>query len=233
VATASDYDCADFANQAEAEEYLEPGDPYGLDADGDGIACEDLPCPCSSSPGGAGGGEEGSSEPAPAPPPEPPKLKKSAAMQAARKKARRYNRRAGQIDGLKLQHCGRRSKHRVDCSFRGGGRSGDRITTCEVQVIVKGAGSSVSSTRIHARCRSERILTFQRAKAAIKAAADSLAEKPASLGAVERQSRIRFSGWAEWSRFQQVGEECTAEFFVYMYPDGELSVTHSAVFCNP
>lgn len=27
-----------------------PGDPYGLDADHDGIACEDLPCPCSSIP---------------------------------------------------------------------------------------------------------------------------------------------------------------------------------------
>ena len=47
-----DYDCADFANQAEAEEYLLPGDPYNLDADSDGIACEDLACPCSNSPGG-------------------------------------------------------------------------------------------------------------------------------------------------------------------------------------
>ena len=39
-AAARDYDCADFANQAEAEEYLLPGDPYNLDADNDGIACE-------------------------------------------------------------------------------------------------------------------------------------------------------------------------------------------------
>src|SRR5207237_1022297 len=68
VATASDYDCADFANQAEAEEYLLPGDPYNLDADGDGIACEDLPCPCSYSPGGEGGG---STHPEPPPPPKP------------------------------------------------------------------------------------------------------------------------------------------------------------------
>ena len=52
-AAARDYDCADFANQAEAEEYLLPGDPYNLDADNDGIACEDLPCPCSSTPGKA------------------------------------------------------------------------------------------------------------------------------------------------------------------------------------
>ena len=48
AARALDYDCSDFANQAEAEAYLLPGDPYRLDADHDGIACEDLPCPCSS-----------------------------------------------------------------------------------------------------------------------------------------------------------------------------------------
>jgi hypothetical protein len=64
-AAARDYDCADFANQAEAEEYLEPGDPYNLDADNDGIACEDLPCPCSYSPGGGEEGGGGNSEPAP------------------------------------------------------------------------------------------------------------------------------------------------------------------------
>lgn len=45
-------------NQAEAQEYQLPGDSYGLDGDGDGKACEDLPCPCSGS--------------TPAPPPEPP-----------------------------------------------------------------------------------------------------------------------------------------------------------------
>jgi hypothetical protein len=49
-ARALDYDCSDFADQAEAEAHLLPGDPYDLDADHDGIACEDLPCPCSSTP---------------------------------------------------------------------------------------------------------------------------------------------------------------------------------------
>ncbi len=46
-ARAVDYDCADFSSQAEAQAYLLPGDPYNLDGDSDGIACEDLPCPCS------------------------------------------------------------------------------------------------------------------------------------------------------------------------------------------
>lgn len=47
-ANAADYDCSDFSNQAQAQQYLLPGDPYGLDADQEGGACESLPCPCSS-----------------------------------------------------------------------------------------------------------------------------------------------------------------------------------------
>ncbi len=59
-ARAEDYDCADFANQAEAQAQLLPGDPYHLDGDGDGVACEDLPCPCSKVAGSS-----------PEPPPQP------------------------------------------------------------------------------------------------------------------------------------------------------------------
>ncbi len=43
-----DKDCSDFATQAQAQGYLSPGDPHRLDADGDGLACDSLPCPCSS-----------------------------------------------------------------------------------------------------------------------------------------------------------------------------------------
>jgi micrococcal nuclease len=38
-----DYDCSDFATQAQAQRQLQPGDPYRLDSDGDGVACEELP----------------------------------------------------------------------------------------------------------------------------------------------------------------------------------------------
>jgi hypothetical protein len=40
-----DLDCADFATQEQAQAVLrrDPSDPNGLDGDGDGIACEDLP----------------------------------------------------------------------------------------------------------------------------------------------------------------------------------------------
>lgn len=41
------YDCADFANQADAQAVLrfDPADPNHLDGDGKGIACPDLPGP--------------------------------------------------------------------------------------------------------------------------------------------------------------------------------------------
>ena len=41
-----DMNCSDFKTQRQAQKYLLPGDPSGLDADGDGRACSSLPCPC-------------------------------------------------------------------------------------------------------------------------------------------------------------------------------------------
>jgi hypothetical protein len=38
-----DYNCSDFSTQPQAQAFLLPGDPYRLDGDGDGVACEDLP----------------------------------------------------------------------------------------------------------------------------------------------------------------------------------------------
>ena len=43
ASAAGDYGCADFRTQEEAQSYLTPGDPYVLDPDGDGLACEELP----------------------------------------------------------------------------------------------------------------------------------------------------------------------------------------------
>ena len=43
-------DCDDFKTQKKAQKWFKKHhprrDPAGLDADNDGIACEDLPCPC-------------------------------------------------------------------------------------------------------------------------------------------------------------------------------------------
>lgn len=43
--TQADFNCGDFDTQAEAQAVLDedPGDPHGLDRDGDGTACESLP----------------------------------------------------------------------------------------------------------------------------------------------------------------------------------------------
>ncbi len=57
----ADLDCSDFATQPEAQSVLDqdPSDPNGLDADNDGVACEELPA------GGSGTSPEPSSpEPA-------------------------------------------------------------------------------------------------------------------------------------------------------------------------
>lgn len=49
-AQAADRDCGDFATQAAAQSFFlgaGPGDPHRLDSDGDRVACESNPCPCS------------------------------------------------------------------------------------------------------------------------------------------------------------------------------------------
>jgi endonuclease YncB( thermonuclease family) len=59
---AADRDCSDFSTQAEAQRYFvshggSPSNDFDrLDADHDGIACESLPCPCSTEQGGSAGG---------------------------------------------------------------------------------------------------------------------------------------------------------------------------------
>jgi Excalibur calcium-binding domain len=62
ASSAGDVDCSDFANQAAAQSYFlshggPSSDPAGLDADGDGVACESLPCPYSG-PSNPGGGQK-------------------------------------------------------------------------------------------------------------------------------------------------------------------------------
>lgn len=44
LSTEGDYDCKDFTTQEEAQRMLDlfPGDPYGLDKNSDGVACESL-----------------------------------------------------------------------------------------------------------------------------------------------------------------------------------------------
>ena len=60
ASSAVDFDCGDFATQKAAQTwFVDHGgprlDPARLDADGDGVACESNPCPCSTSRTGSGG----------------------------------------------------------------------------------------------------------------------------------------------------------------------------------
>lgn len=215
ASAATDYDCADFANQAEAEEYLLPGDPYNLDADNDGIACEDLPCPCSYEEGGGsgGGGGGGPTEP---PPPPPYHLKKAVARRAALQIVRRFARGRPRMDRAGVGICERRGERRVVCFGTAEGETATSRTLCHLRVIVRAVNRHPEATLARARCatRSTAMLTAARAARALRARGAELAGKRVGLGYLERQSRTSFFGTAEWTQ-RAVGapaskEECFA-----------------------
>jgi hypothetical protein len=235
-ARAADYDCADFADQAEAEEYLLPGDPYRLDADSDGIACEDLPCPCSYSPGSSGGGGGGGAS-EPAKPPPPPELSKAAAREAAKHRARRYNRASARIDRLAFNGCGRRSREKFVCLFTGRGHTSDSATTCHLRIAVHGQGSDASAGAPKARChtlRRQRVLSYARAKSALQADSNQIAGKPVPLSGVERLSPSSFSAEAEWSQTASNGKPrlCYLQLEASLQPSGSIRLRVLARECE-
>lgn len=230
-----DYNCADFATQAEAEEYLLPGDPYGLDADGDGIACEDNPCPCSYAPGGSSGGGGGDGGPTePPPPPKPPKLNKAVARSAAQAKARRYNHRNRLISLVSFQGCNRTSRQKIHCTFHGRGRTKVLSSSCEIRVVVTGEGSHAQA-KLRATCRSERLLylTYARAIPVIRSAGEELAGGGLSIVVSERINDLEIEATVGWARPTKGGEECEARFIARLNSADEVLVNHGAVRCAP
>ena len=129
-AAARDYDCADFANQAEAEEYLLPGDPYRLDADSDGVACEDLPCPCSYSTEGESGTGGGTAKPPPY------ELRMSTARRLSKQRVRSIVNSNPRLDTMAFQGCNRLSDQHVDCRLTARGVTEDQRTGCHFKVAV-------------------------------------------------------------------------------------------------
>ena len=152
---AADYDCGEFATQEEAQEHLSPGDPDRLDADSDGIACEDLPS------GGDGGGGNGHSEPTPPPP--PPKLSKAAARAAAKAQAAAYNTTRAAIDTVSFSGCRRRSREKVTCMFSARGTTASTATNCNLRVTVRGSAAHTQAPK--ARCRTRSTLELSSADA--------------------------------------------------------------------
>lgn len=136
-AAARDYDCADFANQAEAEEYLLPGDPYRLDADSDGIACEDLPCPCASTPGGGGAGNNGVIDDPPPPPPPPYHLGMGVAQRLSKHLVAVVVRQSTRLDSYGLTACDRLGEQSIDCRLYAEGETSSERVACQYRVAVR------------------------------------------------------------------------------------------------
>lgn len=140
----ADYDCADFATQEEAQEYLLPGDPYRLDGDSDGVACEDLPH-----------GGSGPSQPEPPDPPPPPKLDKDVARAAATNVARAFVNGSPRLDSLGFDGCRRKARQHVKCRFVAHGQTSGERVTCRFKVSVEGTNESLTTDRSRARCGTE------------------------------------------------------------------------------
>ena len=152
-AAARDYDCADFSTQAEAEEYLLPGDPYNLDADSDGIACEDNPCPCDYTPPGSGSGPTPPTAERPRPVPAYV-LPLPVAERKARKVVRKFLRRSAAVDSGSVEGCRRLAKRRVDCVGSARGRTATRATACRLKIAVRGRDGRPKATLQSASCHS-------------------------------------------------------------------------------
>lgn len=206
--------------------YLLPGDPYGLDGDNDGVACEDLPS------GGRGGGGGGGGSIDLPPPPEPPKLNKSAAKRAARAKARRYDTLHSVVSGIQLNGCSRRSKYRIVCRFSAGGSTPNFETNCDLRVLVRGEGSIASAT-MRSHCRREPLLSLQRAREAMLSEAERIAEKPVQVVNLESLSRTQVFGQAAWPRTTGQRENCSLDLVAILLGSGEIEVRVRYFECVP
>jgi len=224
-ASAVDYDCSDFSTQEEAQEYLLPGDPYGLDGDNDGVACEDLPS------GGGGGGGGGGGSVKPAPPPEPPKLEKSVARRIAWAKARSFDRHHAQVRGVAFEGCSRRSKYRIGCQFSVDGKTASSETNCSLRVKVRGEGN-LASGKLRAHCHHDRVLSLPRARAALQREASRIAERPVEPYNIERLSTISVYGQAYWVRDPATRENCTLGMSAVLLGSGEIEVRTRSLDCT-
>jgi hypothetical protein len=221
-ASAVDYDCADFATQEEAQEYLLPGDPYGLDADNDGIACEDLP---------SGGGESETSKPPP-----PPELDKDVAKTAAKRVANTFVGQNDRLDSAAFKGCHRKALQHINCNFLGRGQTSEQRTTCRFKVSVEGLDQNPATHIGHVVCRTEEraILGYAEAKLAMQESAADVAGKPVQLE-LERRNRLAFAGWAIWrqaSATPTIRESCELELVVELEDSGALPVRTRNLHCE-
>lgn len=231
AAAGTDYDCSDFANQAEAQEYLLPGDPYRLDADNDGIACEDLPCPCSyeEGSGGDGGGDVAM--------PPPYRLTKAAARRAARSIASKFVRRNPRVSALAMASCTRLGERRIDCRATARGQTSTTRTTCRMRVAVRAVNRRPKARLASSSCSTRSIvrLTAAQARSAFLSRGAELAGKRVALGSLERNSRTSFMGMTEWTQRLSTTsprEECFALMEANLTPSRQVRVSVVETGCE-
>ncbi len=221
-ASAADLDCADFPTQAEAQEHLYPGDPYGLDGDNDGIACEDNPCPCSS-------GSAATLTP-PAPPAPPPyRLSKPAARAAAKRLARRFVGRDPAVDSLSFDGCNRLGETLIHCRLTARGSDTERRTTCQLTIAVGAKNRRPQARLTSSPCRTVPTLRLSdsAARRALRERGTELAGKPVRIYNLERVAATALRGLAEWTPpFDRTKprEECFALLEATLRSPGNVSV---------
>jgi hypothetical protein len=226
ASASADYDCADFATQEEAQEYLLPGDPYGLDGDNDGVACEDLP-----SGGGGGGGSPGTTMPPP-----PPKLDKGVARNVAKQAARSVVSESGRLDSVAFKGCHRKARQHVNCRFLARGATGDQRVECRFKVSVEGTNESPATDVGPRRCRTEKTarLRYGRARAAMQRVAADLAGKLVPID-ISRLNRLTFWGLSEWKQptpDSTATEACYVELTAELQPSGSLQARAENLECQ-
>jgi hypothetical protein len=136
------------------------------------------------------------------------------------------------VSGIEFNGCSRRSKYRIVCRFFTDGQSANFETMCNLRVIVRGEGSSTSA-RLRPSCRRERYLTFERAREAMEPEAERIAEKPANVFGLQRQSRTTIFGEAVWFRRTAERERCSVELVASLLNSGELEVLSRYLECLP
>ncbi|MBK5220872.1 MAG: excalibur calcium-binding domain-containing protein [Thermoleophilia bacterium] len=234
-ASARDYDCADFATQEEAQEYLLPGDPYNLDGDDDGVACEELPHGASGGGGGEGDAAGGGSDPV-APMPPPYHLSKRAAQSISKQIVGTIVRRSSRLQSMVFEGCRRLAERRVDCSLSAYGESEAQRVACQYRVAV-GARNRQPYGRLAAhKCRTaaQPLLSRQRAKRAMQTHADQTADSGTVI-ALSRLTRLEFEGSGAWPFRSSTGaiQNCEIQMWARLIPSNEVEVESEDVVCTP
>jgi hypothetical protein len=165
-----------------------------------------------------------------------PKLDKTAARNAAGRKARRFARRHPVLDSASLRRCARRSRHRVLCRFVARGRTRTQRMTCRLRIVVRGEGVDASARIGGVRCQTHSLTVLSRsdARRAMKAAAREVAGAEVAVYALSRLGPRSFSGQAEWTRISPAGtvELCSLELIAEQPPARPVRVDTQGLDCR-